>query len=731
MSEQVNTQEVESKPLTDWKNAPELRALKQDFEDAKPIHDAQVAKIESWLDNLNVEGKAKVNTPEGNSKIVPKLIRKQAEWRYPALSEPFLSTPDLFKVKPKTWEDRAAAMQNQLVLNYQINTAIDKVKFIDEYVRAAVDEGTVIVRVGWEFEEEEYEEEEPVVQYQVDPSVAPLHQQLEQMKAESPSQYQTDVPEELKQAHDLTLEQGVPIKPVLTGETRWVTKKRTVKNRPTLEVCSYKNVVFDPTCMGDLEKAGFAIYSFESSKAALKKDSRYKNLDQINLTGNSILAEPDHAADGGATNFNFSDDLRKKFVVREYWGKWDIHGDGKLVPIVAAWVGNTLIRMEESPFPDKCVPFVIEQYLPVRRATYGEPDGALLEDNQKVLGAVTRGVIDIMGKSANGQMGMRKDMLDATNRRKWERGQDYEFNPGVDPRQGVLMHTFPEVPQSAQFMMQLMNFEAESLTGVKSFSQGVSGSSLGDVAAGIRGALDAASKRELAILRRLSQGIIKIGRKMIAMNSEFLSEEEVIRITNEEFVTVKRDDLCGQFDLELSISTAEEDNNKAEQLAFMFQTIGPNGDPGMTKMILSDIARLRKMPDLAKRIEQYEPQPDPVAQKLRELEVAKIDAEIAKLRAEAQATLANAGLAAAKVDTEAAKAENLRSDTDQRNLDFVEQESGVTQERQKELHGAQAESQARLKLVEARITQEENAKDRHVDLLKEYLKTKQAAAKKK
>ena len=333
-------------------------------------------------------------------------------------------------------------------------------------------------------------------------------------------------------------------------------------------------------------------------------------------------------------------------------------------------------------------------------------------------------MIDIMGKSANGQTGIRKDMLDATNRRKFDRGQDYEFNPAVDPRQGMYMHTYPEIPQSASFMLQLQNFEAESLTGVKSFSQGVSGSSLGDVAAGIRGALDAASKRELAILRRLSSGMLKIGRKLISMNSEFLSEEEVVRISNEEFVAVRRDDLCGQFDLELSISTAEEDNNKAEQLAFMFQTIGPNGDPGMTKMILADIARLRKMPDLAKRIESYEPQPDPVAQKLRELEVAKIDAEIAKLQAEAQATLANAGLSTAKVDTEAAKAENLRSDTDQKNLDFVEQESGVTQERAKELHGAQAQAQARLKLVERDIDRQENAKDRQHDLIKEYVKAR-------
>ncbi len=489
-----------------------------------------------------------------------------------------------------------------------------------------------------------------------------------------------------------------------------------------MEILNANNIVFDPTCKGDITKAGFAVRTFETSLAVLRRDRRYKNLDRINISNNSVLSQPDHAPDGGMHNFNFVDEARKKFVVHEYWGTWDIDGSGKVVPIVAAWVGDTIIRMQKNPFPDQLIPAVVEQYLPVRESTYGEPDGALLEDNQKVIGAVTRGMIDLMAKSANGQTGIRKDMLDATNRRKFEKGLDYEFNANVDPRQGVHMHTYPEIPASAQFMLQLQNFEAESITGVKSFSQGVSGNSLGDVAAGVRGALDAASKRELAILRRLKNGIVGIGRKFLAMNAEFLSEEEVVRITNEEFVTVRRDDLAGQFDLELSISTAEEDNNKAEQLAFMFQTIGPNGDPGMTKMILSDIARLRKMPDLAKKIESYEPQPDPMAQEIQRLEIAKLQAEIAEIQARTMQYQASAQLDVAKAGTEGVKAGNLQADTDQKNLDFVEQESGVTQERNKELHGAQARAQGELKLLDAAIQEKENAKDREVDLIKEYLK---------
>jgi hypothetical protein len=231
----------------------------------------------------------------------------------------------------------------------------------------------------------------------------------------------------------------------------------------------------------------------------------------------------------------------------------------------------------------------------------------MLEDNQKILGAVTRGMIDLLGRSANAQQGMAKGMLDPLNKRRFENGQDYEYNPNQNPNNGLIDHKYPEIPQSAMLMLNLQNQEAEALTGVKSFSGGVSGESYGQVAAGIRGVLDAASKREMAILRRLAKGITEIGNKFIAMNAVFLSEEEVIRVTNTEFITVKREDLKGNFDLEVDISTAEVDDAKAKDLGFMLQTIGPNIDSQITMKILAEIAELKRMPELAHDLKSWKP----------------------------------------------------------------------------------------------------------------------------
>tara|TARA_R110002020_G_scaffold1999_4_gene9201 strand:- start:2831 stop:4945 length:2115 start_codon:yes stop_codon:yes gene_type:complete len=650
-----DTTETDATTLVDWKNPPSLGDLKADYDSAKVAHDVHTEEVDNWLRVLN--GEQTINAKRGRSKLVPRLARRQAEWRYAALSEPFLSTDDLFNTAPQTFEDKESAVQNGMVVNYQLNCRMDKVKFIDEYVRTAVDEGTVIVRTGWEFEEGERKIYEDVMETQpvMDPNTG-------QMAVDPQT--------------------GQPAMQEVKVGTKETMQTVILKNHPVLTVCDYNNVIVDPTCDGNIEKASFAIYSFETSLSELKKDGRYQNLDDINFESASVLSEPDHEVNTDDTSFTFKDKARKKVIAREYWGYWDIDDTGEVKPIVATWVGSTFIRLEENPYPDKKIPFVLVQYLPRRKNIYGEPDASLIEDNQKIVGAVTRGIIDIIGRSANGQQGIRKDALDVTNARKFERGEDYKFNANVDPRQAFHMEVYPEIPRSALEVLNMQNNDAEALTGVKAFTQGISGQALGATATGIRSALDATSKRELGILRRLSNGLTQIGRKIISMNAEFLDDEEIIRVTNEEFMAINRNDLGGKYDIKLNISTAEADEQKASELAFMLQTMGNTMPPEMSYMILADIAKLRKMPDLAKRIEEYEPQPDPMAQQRAQLENALLEAQVMNESAKAKENEVDVHLKKAKAATEQAKARSMHSSSDLSDLDFVEKESGVSHARE-------------------------------------------------
>lgn len=683
------TKDAEYAPkLTEWLNEPDLRTLKQDAESARPSHQMQLAKIAHWNDLLKCTGKAKPKTVKGRSSVQPKLIRRQAEWRYSALTEPFLGSNKLFNVKPVTFEDDLAAKQNELVLNWQFRTKLNRTKFIDDLIRSTVDEGTSIVRVGWKRVVVQIMETVPVYDHYPLESAEQIEQfqQVLAMREDSIRDYEEKASPALKAALDYYTETGQPTMAVQVGEQQVPTEK-VIENKPELTILNPTNVMIDPSCEGDLAKAMFGIISFETCRADLQKEpERYKNLDYVIWESASPATTADHASNT-PDSFQFNDELRKKIVAYEYWGYADIHGTGDLVPIVATWIGNTIIRLEENPYPDQKLPLVVIPYLPVKRELNGEPDAELLEDNQAILGAITRGLIDLLGKSANGQIGFAKGMLDPLNRARYAEGSDYDFNPGVNPQGNMIEHKYPEFPNSAMNMLTLQNNEAEALTGVKSFAGGVSGDGYGDVAAGIRGALDAASKREMAILRRLAKGMQEIGMKIIAMNAVFMSAKEVIRVTNEEFVEVRREDLLGNFDLEVDIATAEIDNQKSQDLAFMLQTVGPNTDPSILMMILAEIADLKRMPALANKLRKWKPEPTPEQIRMQELEIEKAEMEVAKLKSE--------------IELNMAKAEEARANKDKKDLDFIEQETGTTHERNKDLQKAQSQGNQNLQVTKA------------------------------
>ena len=706
--------------LTKWNKEPSIEDLKNDLTQAQTSQSAFVANLDRW-EELYAAPKFGNDKHKG-SRVVPKMVRKQAEWRCPALSEPFLSTPQLYEVKPMTFDDVPRAKQNALILNMQFNTQLNKVDLVDKIVRSVVKNGTAVIRLGWEYREEKVKETIPQFEFMPAPQemqeqLSQQYQQLAVIQQSEPDSYE-QAPEEMKAGFEMSQEQQTLLIARQIGEEEQEVVKPVV-NKPTVKLCNLRNLYIDPTCNGNLDEAQFVIHSYESSMSELKKAGMYTNLDQLK---DYTEQNPIGFDKPTTSSFNFQDQARKKLVVYEYWGYWDVDGNGETKAIVASWVGNVLIRLEENPFPDKKVPFVIFNYIPEEDSIYGIPDAELIEDNQAISGALTRGMIDLLAKSANAQTGFSKGFLDATNKIKFRNGDDYEFNPQFNPQQHTFMHKYSEIPVSAMNMVQMQASDAEALSGVKAFSgsQGISAGYLGDTAAGARGVLDAVSKREMSILRRISQGFIQMGRKIMAMNSEWLSEEEVVRVTNNEFIKVRRDDLIGQFDLSLGIATAEENDSKSKQLAFLLQTIGNNMGQEINQLILSQIAELSKMPDLAKQIKDYQPQPDPMQQQMQELEMAYKQAEIELLKSQAQENLAKSQVHGAKVPVEQARAQSLQGDADNKALDFAQKDSGVAHER--ELSKQAMQNQGALEQQQLKNEgQSQNVLDNHnANLLQQF-----------
>lgn len=630
-----------------------LKDFKSDFTAAEVGQKTWVAKRDAWV--AETYGKKYGNEVKGRSAIVSKDIKRQLEWLIPSMTDPFLSTPDVIKCNPIGPEDVAAAEQNEVLLNAQFTRKFDRYNFINRAARVLATEGTCIVQTGWEYEEEKVEK---IVE--------------------------TVVVDEITGEQSITKTKIEDIKVIV--------------NKPTAQVCRNEDVYVDPTCMGDLDKAQFIIYRYETDLSTLRKDGRYKNLTKV---AKSTMADDYDYRPEDETYFEFSDAARKKIVVYEYWGNYDMDGSGIATPVVCVWTdSDIIIRLEDNPYPDKKAPFLVVPFTPIPFQLEGEALAENIGDNQKIKTAIIRGLIDNMARSNNGQVGIRKGALTPTDKKKFLAAKNFEFNGSPnDFWQG----SYNQIPSSAFNMLSLMDNAIESQTGVKGFTGGISSSSLGSTATGARLATDATSMRKLNLVRNMSENLIKpLMRKWMAYNSEFLEEEEVVRVTSKKFVPIRRDDLEGRIDIDISISTAEDNSAKAQQLSFLLQTIGPNLGMGLMQTILADIASLNKMPELAAKIEAYKPEPDPTEEQAKQLEMDKLALENEKLKAQvsdlykkAEENAMDVQLKEAKTRVENAKADKLSSDKDMTDLKFVKENHDIEHQNKMELE----ELKARMNLL--------------------------------
>lgn len=622
-----------------------LKALKADYEASRVQHDNQMAKIKVYRNEY--DGKPYGNEVKGRSRIVSRDIKKQSEWQHSTLLAPFVSTPDIVKVAPVTWEDVEAARQSETLLNYQFCRQFGRYNFMRKALKVLDTEGTLVVQTGWDYEEEEVEVEVPMIG-------------IDFMGNE-----------------------------VIVG-TETQTEIKIIRNQPTAVVCRNEDIFIDPTCMDDMDKCQFVVHRYETDLSTLRKDGRYKNLNKLVTDGeSSALNDYDYDPED-ETQFRFEDDPRKKIMVYEYWGNYDIDEDGEVEPIVCAWVGNVVIRLQTNPYPDKKPPFLVVPYNSVPFQIYGESDSELLSDSQKIKTAITRGIIDNMAKSNNGQKGIRKGALDATNRKKFINGEDFEFNGTPND---FWDGSFNAIPQSAFNMLGMVTNEIESLSATKSFSQGITGNSLGSTATGTKGALDATSIRKMDRVRNVSENLIKpLLRKWLAYSAEFMEESEIVRVTNDQFVEIRKDDLLGNVDLDIQVSTAEDNASKAQELAFMLQTLGQAMDAPMRNMIMAEIARLHDMPMLEKQLREYQPQPDPAAEQAKQLEIERIGLENEKLRADIADKYARSRennidslLKMNKAKVEEMKARKLGSEADKLDIEFLNVDSGTAHREKMEI----------------------------------------------
>lgn len=587
-----------------------LKIFDHDLKMSKNIKSIVDERISTYLSEY--DGKPYGNETAGSSTIVAREIKKQSESIIPDLVEPYVDTPRIIKAYGVTKDDQAPARQQEKLLNYQFTRDFNRLEFADEAARVFVNEGTVVIKTGWEVEygesyrylrgiNEKFLEDNGIEDYEI-----------------------------LEQFEDGSINVNAKM-------------EIEVINRPTAIVCKNEDIFTDPNAK-TLEDSDFIIYRYETNMSQIKKNkAAYENTNNIEPnreeSKDSSLGtyrESKSLENGSSISYDFEDDPRKKVTVYQYWGNLDINNDGIVVPCVVEKVDDVIIRFEENPMPDKQPPFVMAPYTKVPFSMWGESHGELITDQQKIMTSITRGVIDNMASSNNGVKFGMKGALDPINKTAYINGTSKYIETNVDPRE-LVDGTFNQIPQTILGFYELVKAESRQLSGVTNPEAQLGSNAAYAKTGTMSQIMSSGQKRIVNTIRKMNELIYKpMFKKWIAYNKAFLSPEQIIRINNE-YIPIRKDDIQGNIDLDIVINVAGTNDALAGQITMLLQQGQALGLPfEIQKRLYSQLFEIYRQTDLADFIMEYQPQPDPKQQANEDLDMQSRVADIQKTTADAR-----------------------------------------------------------------------------------------------
>ena len=140
------------------------------------------------------------------------------------------------------------------------------------------------------------------------------------------------------------------------------------------------------------------------------------------------------------------------------------------------------------------------------------------------------------------------------------------------------------------------------------------------------------------------------------------------------------------YDIKISLESVETRSAKAQSTGFVMQTMGPNMPESVQTKLMARYMNLIGEVDLGEEIleEFRNKQPDPMAMKMQQLEIAKLEAQVQNEFAKARENEIDYELKSAKTANELAKAGKTSSERDSIDQSFLDKESGNEQARKME-----------------------------------------------
>lgn len=626
-------EEVEEKEEGDTFTAKEKKAfenLRHDYKRAKSAKTTIDKLIVEWNDLYY--GKVSKTSDDNKSKMVMKEIAKQIEWQKPNIMEPFTATSN--PIRTRSIKDSHIGKVLEKYTNYQFTEEFDRETFMDQLTDVLLREGTVWIKVGWELEEEE------VVERNAEMS-------MDEVMARS---------ENGEQPQSISANKDGTFKVVYRSV-------KNIKNKPTAEVCRNEHIFPDPSARTDKD-CRFIIHRDYKTLSEMKATGWYSEevLEKLGEhdastredTGLGSARDSDALDYGLDVTYQPKDKATRKIAIMQYWGFYDLNGDGIAEPILAEWAERESIdlRIEKNPMPSKNIPFFRDVYSARPFSLWGNALAFFIGDNQKAKTGIVRGIFDNMSMANNGQKFVERGALDYINFKRMRNGERHII---VNKKDAIHDGSYNELPSAIFNTLQMLNSETEQLSGVSS----------GGPALSIDGAsqdkdnqMTMSQKKMSSIVRGVSSLMSKVFYEWILMAKVFLDNEQIeemfVGSEMEAYNAFKNAQHCS---VKMSVGTEVNRNIRINQLNLLLQqsqALGEMAPKDSYSTLVAEMYELFDMYDEAQKLRDYKPEPTKMeveqhqmAMLTQQLQVQKLQVEIENLRTEGRLNVAKAQLAQA------------------------------------------------------------------------------------
>lgn len=590
------------------KNKKAFKDIKNDYSQAKKAKKEIDLLITAWNDAYY--GKSK-KTDNKTSQIVMKEIAKHIEWVKPAITEPFTESSN--PIRLSITNGKASSRVIEKYCNYQFVNEFDRTTFMTQLADVMLREGTVWVKDGWKFKSKK----------------TTTVMTADEIISSGINPYKIENSDE-------------------EGKFK-VTMSETIQNAPTAEVIRNEYIFPDPSARIDDEIRFVIIKKFQTmsdlkelgtlSEEKLSKIETAMNETDKNGSTLSSTRDDEDKSYGYDSEFKTLDKPRQKVAILEYWGYYDLNGDGVAEPIVATWTEDgTELSIEENPYPVQKIPFNRAVFSARAFSLWGNSLAFLLEDNQIIKSGIMRGIMNNISLSNNGVKFIQRGSIDYINMKRLRNGEKYIITDKA-PSEAMQDGNFNVLPAVVFNVMDKIDSETSQLSGVT--PNGNAPALNGGKSSDDNGSpLTMSQQRMSATVRNISNLLMKVMTSWVSNARRFLDNEQIEALfTEQEQVDYGVFEENKNVKIKVKVGTGADKLAKLREINLLLQqskVLGELAPRDSYSTLVAEMYELFDMYDEANKLRDYKAEPSPKQQQMAEMEVVMKQLEIEEMKLKLQ-----------------------------------------------------------------------------------------------